>query len=136
MRGWLSVITILIFSCSSHKGDTNTGICLNRLNESNIVEVKWSDFSRLAKMDGQWVKIEGYFAFSFEDIAIYSSKNPRRADALWISFKSEVEIQDDILRKLAGQKVVVYGKLNTNSGHRPLGFKASIDSAYCINPAE
>ena len=50
MQRWLLVITILIFSCSSQKGDTKTGICLNRPEVNNVIEVKWSDFAQLAKM--------------------------------------------------------------------------------------
>jgi hypothetical protein len=110
-----------------------TSVCLNQteLTEALVVP-SWSNPNNLSKKNGERVKLDGYFAYSFEDVAIYSSKEPKSAVGIWINFKEGIELQSDKLKNLIGKKVAIYGTVNMDDkGH--LGYyEASLDSVYCI----
>lgn len=128
-------LIVFICSCNSFKDEAMVRICLDPPEFTKVSEFSWDDVPNLPKMHGDWIKIEGYFSYNFEDVAVYSSRHVRTAHAISIDFKYEIELQNDKLQKLAGKKVVVFGRLDPNGRHQ-LDFPAMIDSAYCIEEVQ
>jgi hypothetical protein len=55
------------------------------------------------------IRIEGYFHYLFEDVAIYESKDSNIRTAVWIEFNKRLNLTDGDYQKMSNRKIDVVG---------------------------
>ena len=131
MKKSMLVISFFLLSCGVRPRDPLVVIC-KKANFSGIVHnVSFNDIDRIKDFDGQFVEIEGFFTYDFEDVALYSVKGSRRP-GLWLEFT----FADSNLEKLKYKYVKVIGKVNFALKGHDLGYLATLDSAFYISEVQ
>ena len=112
----------LVFWLGSCKEKTKFHLEIPALNSS--VEVQQLSIKQLSKryklLDGQYVETEGIFKWGFEELAIYPSQYASTEISIWLEPHLDLlpEKEWNNLIKLAGKKIIVRGRIDTNSrGH-------------------
>jgi len=91
------------------------------------------DISKIERLNGKFVQMQGIFSYGFEDVAIYpAASNSSSVAAFWLNFSLPDDTSRLNLENLNGKKVKVVGRMNlADKGH--LGeYRGTLDSVFCI----
>ena len=130
MKSIYYVLVVSLMSCrtSNNKESSMESCPLVQSFGQKVTKVSFLDTNGIKAYNGTFIEIEGYFAYSFEDIALYSKRDPRTAVALWLDLK----IPDSMASRLRGKEVQVVGRVDIARKGHDGGYWATLDSAFCI----
>lgn len=128
MKIYRIIILLLSFGCKSAQNDHFPHLCPKDTMLNNVEKVALKDTLRIQKLNGNFVEMEGVLRYSFEDVALYPTRNASFTEAIWLNFV----LPEHQVQKMDGYKVVVVGKINTSSRGHLGSYLASLDSAFCI----
>ncbi len=134
-RSILGLILVLFYSCNNTHKTRTTIVCTDKEKIQSAIEISFDDLYASKKMDGKIVTLEGFFAYNFEDIALYPSRTNLELKEVWLDFDNNL-FQDSVLKKIDRKKIKIIGTINfARKGH--LGFYiCTLQSILCIEQEE
>ncbi len=79
-----------------------------------------------------YIEIDGYFHFLFEDVGVYPSKNSNSPDALSLDFDSSFDSHVKELQNLSGKFVSITGVLGNANGLYKNVYNKTLYQVICI----
>lgn len=130
MKFSLVFLVLLFFGCrTTPRAVTDTGCPLLKGFSRKVTTLPFPSFEEIKAYNGSFIAVEGYFAFNFEDVALYPKKvNHTTAFALWLAPVG----QDSVFERLKGKRVQVVGRVNIADRGQEAGYMATLDSVFCV----
>jgi hypothetical protein len=82
-------------------------------------------------LDGQTIQTEGIVYFEFENVAICVGKG-HDSKCFWIDLNTNLPINDSLLQKSSGQKLVIKGTIDVSSKGHLEAYLATIRNVYYL----
>jgi hypothetical protein len=129
-NGYLTLFVMMI-ACSSGYHVPPVELCHKNFLPPKVEQVSFRNIIVGKDLNGKFIEIEGFFAYSFEDVAIYPETSGHDP-GIWLNLK----FGDSSLSKLTNKKVSVIGKVNLKDKGHDLGYLFALDSVYCIKEVQ
>ena len=130
MKFSLVFLVVLFFGCRTVTRTVVEADCpLLKGFPRKITALPFPSLEEIKAYNGSFIAVEGYFAYSFEDIALYPKKvNHTGAYALWLDTVGP----DSLYDKLKGKRVQAVGRVNIADKGHDNGYMATLDSVFCV----
>lgn len=129
---FIFLTTLFLTACDS-KSKTKVEIINSSIDSVTTVKtISLSDLvNEYKSLDGQAIQTEGIVYFEFENVAICVGKG-RNSECFWLELDRSLSINDSLLQKASGQKLVIKGTIdNSSKGH--LGaYLATVRNVYYL----
>ena len=134
MKGFYPfLLAFVTFHCNGVKTSKSLEtICFDSNSQRHVQKISINDNKALQEFDKKFVEIEGIFYAAFEQTAIYPTRSFESEEAIWISFPYSEKLTDSALMWFDNQRVSVTGRVNISEKGHLEGYKASLDSIFCI----
>ena len=120
IKVYLFVMLFSFAACNSQRSLKVVWCEIDTVTDSERV-ISFHQLYTLKDLHRKTVTVEGFFSYSFEDVALYPRPGSG-GEGAWLSFKSR--ISDSLLRGLHGKKIAVTGEVDTTD-------KGHLNSCYC-----
>lgn len=115
IKTYLIFFITLLYSCSTQK-KSKLVLCFEDIKTSNAINMSFKDLYNSKEIEGKKINIEGFFAFNFEDIALYPGNFKQKA--IWLDLNDKFVQNDTLLSKINGKKITVTGTVDlSRKGH-------------------
>ena len=130
MKFSLVILVLLFFGCrTTPRAVTDTGCPLLKGFSRKVTTLPFPSFEEIKAYNGSFIAVEGYFAYNFEDIALYPKETTdNTAFALWLDTVGP----DSLYDKLKGKWVQAVGRVNIAKKGHESGYMATLDSVFCV----
>lgn len=126
------ILTSVFFACNHIPNGTKTSLCFTNNFSQHIEKVLLSDTGKIKSLNEQFIQVEGYLAYEFENVALYPHKWAESTKALWLNFSDSIVKNRKELITINYKAVSVIGKVKIlHKGHYN-GYLAELDSVFCI----
>lgn len=126
------LMIFFIISCQNSNDESIADVCPGKELSQPVSSVSLKDRDRIKELNGSFIHIDGIFHYSFEDVALYPSKNAHADGALWLNLRIPDSIPRTRLEKMHGKRVSLTGRVNMSSEGHLNAYFGSLDSVFCI----
>jgi len=137
-RKCTSLILATLVSICSNVGckQASSSICATDNFYQKIEKIPF-DIEEVKKRNGKFVQMDGIFRCSFENVCIVTPDGASTLGSIWLNIEDITFFTDSVKRKnMIGKPVVVVGRVDTlDKGHMN-SYMTTLDSVFCINPAD
>ncbi|HWB27601.1 MAG TPA: hypothetical protein VG738_19125 [Chitinophagaceae bacterium] len=124
--------SIFFLNCNHLSSSAKLSLCFDSASIKKKKEISFSDIGNIDTYKNQYIQIDGYFHFGFEDVALYPSRNSSSSEALWIDFDSAFPNNlSKELESLNRKQVSVLGVLDKADRYSNY-YRASLVRVICI----
>jgi hypothetical protein len=123
---------LLFLSCTNVSRDVKQNLCFLDKFSQKIEKISLKEIDKIKKLNGQFIQVEGYLTYEFENVALYPYKWSESDKSLWLNFSDNIFKNEEELITINYKEVTVIGKVNIlHKGHYS-GYLAELDSVFCI----
>lgn len=127
----LLMLMMLNNSCSCFNKKSEERWCYATNLHQRVERLSIKEISKIKAANGKFIAVDGFFNYSFEDVALYASKASEPNSGLCVNFTSFTNL--DSLSVFNRRYVTLIGKINlSHKGHLGM-YIASIDSVFLIS---
>ena len=130
------LVFLCLLGCNYNKNKQTVSICSGNTFYKMTEKIRLDDSTKILSFKGKFLKTEGIFRYSFEDVALYPSSVNNSEKALWLNLMTSKIFTDSFYSNLDGKKVILIGKVNTERKGHFNGYLASLDSVLCIEEVQ